>query len=243
MTSPNLDIRVISIGALAAHPLWGERSPVRNGHATTTLIRSSDATILVDPGLPGPMLGPRLKERSGLDPEDISHVFLTSFHPDTHRGLHLFEQATWWISREEREGAGIPLVSLLKRAMTSPDPDAGLIQSLQREVELLQRCQESPEKLCPGVDLFPMPGVTPGCTGLIVSQDELTTIICGDAIPTSEHYRRGMVLATAADVTRARNSFAEACEVADLLIPGRDNTLVNDKQVKEQDVRAEEFED
>ena len=30
--------RIISIGTLAAHPLWEERNDVRTGHATTTLI-------------------------------------------------------------------------------------------------------------------------------------------------------------------------------------------------------------
>ena len=50
------DFRVISIGALAAHPLRGERGEVRPAHATTTLIASGKARILVDPSLPGPLL-------------------------------------------------------------------------------------------------------------------------------------------------------------------------------------------
>lgn len=228
-----LDIRIISIGTLPAHPLWGERSPVRTGHATTTLIRSADATILVDPGLPPAALGPRLKERSGLDPEDITHVFLTSFHPDTHRGLPLFMEAQWWISKDEREGAGVPLIGLLKRAASSSEPDRELIASLQQQVQWLQRFGEAPERLCDRVDLFPMPGVSPGCCGLVVSQPDITTVIAGDAIPTVEHFRRGMVLSTCADVARARQSFADACEVADLIVPGRDATIVNDRSGNE----------
>lgn len=224
-----IDYRVISIGALSAHPLWGERAPVRTGHCTTTLIRTGEATILVDPGLPSTVLGPRLKERSGIDPEDVTHVFLTSFHPDTHRGLALFEQASWLISREEREGAGVPLVQVLKRAMTSPDPDAQLIEQLKREVDFLQRTTEAPQSLAKGVDLFPLAGVTPGCTGLLLSMPDTTVLVCGDAVPTIEHYKRGIVLSTAADVTAARASFAEACEIADLLILGRDNVIVNDR--------------
>ena len=42
-----MDVRVISIGALPAHPLWSEKAPVRTGHATTTVIRSRDRVILV----------------------------------------------------------------------------------------------------------------------------------------------------------------------------------------------------
>ncbi|MCR9075788.1 MAG: hypothetical protein NXI07_07100, partial [bacterium] len=77
-----LDFRIISIGTLAANPLWDERSPVRTGHATTTLVRSGDMTLIVDPGLPAPALKARLHERSGLKPEQITHVYLTSFHPE-----------------------------------------------------------------------------------------------------------------------------------------------------------------
>jgi len=223
---------------MAAHPLWGERSPMRSGHATTTLIRGEGMTVLVDPGLPGPLLGPRLKERSGIDPEDVTHVFLTSYHPETHRGIGLFEEATWWIAREEREGAGVPLISILKRAQESSDPDLQMVAQLRREVDVLQRFQEAPQRLLKGVDLFPMRGVTPGCTGLIIGNDDLTTVICGDGIPTIEHYRRGMVASTCADVTAARASFGEACEVADLLVLGRDNVIVNDRQARSEMIDA-----
>ena len=48
-----VDCRVISIGALAAHPLRGEKGAVRLGHGTTVLV-SDDAghRMLVDPSLP-----------------------------------------------------------------------------------------------------------------------------------------------------------------------------------------------
>ena len=60
-----MDVRVISIGALAAHPLWDEREPARTGHATTSLIRTGKRVIVVDPGLPGAVLAARLSERAG----------------------------------------------------------------------------------------------------------------------------------------------------------------------------------
>ena len=47
-----MDDRVISIGALSSHELWDEKGSLRTAHATTTLIRSGDRVILVDPGLP-----------------------------------------------------------------------------------------------------------------------------------------------------------------------------------------------
>ncbi|TVQ30003.1 MAG: MBL fold metallo-hydrolase [Phycisphaeraceae bacterium] len=220
-----MDLRVISIGVLAAHPLWDERSPVRTGHATTTLIRSGDATILVDPGLPGPILQARLAERANLKPADITHVFLTSFRPDTTRGLDAFPEAVWWISEAEREGVGVPLAQTLRQA--SDQGDAEIVKALERDIGLLQRCRPAPDNLAPHVDLFPLPGVTPGLCGLLVSEPGHTILVAGDAVPTAEHMERGMVLPQCASLEKARESLLEAVEIADLLVLGRDNVVVN----------------
>ena len=55
----------------------------------------------------------------------------------------------------------------------------------------------------------------------------LATLITGDAIPTIEHLEAGRVLQDAADVDRARESFAEAIEIADMFVLGRDNVAIN----------------
>jgi len=80
-----MDYRVVSIGALSRHELWADSGPARTPHATTTLIRSGDKVILVDPGLPAKIITARLAERSGLEPGAITDVFLTNFRP-AHRG-------------------------------------------------------------------------------------------------------------------------------------------------------------
>jgi glyoxylase-like metal-dependent hydrolase (beta-lactamase superfamily II) len=220
-----MDVRVISIGALAAHPLWNEKSPVRNGHATTTLIRSGDRAILVDPGLPEPALVQRLAERAGLTPKDITHVFLTCFRPDVRRAIAAFEHATWWISEAEREQVGVPLIAELQRC--AEEGDRELAAALELDIAILKRCEPVPDSLADHVDPFPMPGVTPGLCGLIISESIRTTLVCGDAVPTIEHLDQGKVLPVCADVDRARESFAEAVEIADLLVLGRDNMVVN----------------
>lgn len=219
---------VISIGAMAANPLWGERSPVRTGHATTTLIISGDSRILVDPGLPAPALVARLEERARLAPGDITDVFLTSFLPDARRALPAFEDAKWWISESEREAVGVPMAAQLKRLSgEGGDEDGSLGDLLRQDVALLQRCRPAPQSLARGVDLYPMPGVTPGLCGLLIADARFTTLVCGDAIPTREHLEQGKVPQGAADIEKARESFAEALEVADLLVLGRDNVAVN----------------
>lgn len=220
-----IDLRIISIGALDAHPLWNERTSVRTGHATTSLIRATDAVILVDPGLPAQIIAARLAERTGLEPSAVTHVFMTSFRPDVRRGLEAFESATWWISETERESVGVPLATQLQHAMNEGETE--LAQALEGEVALLQRCDAAPDELAKGVSLFPLPGVTPGLTGLLLADQRHTTLICGDAIPTLEHLEQGQAPKTAIDVAQARESFSEAIEIADLLVLGRDNLVVN----------------
>ena len=66
------DFRGISIGTLAAPPLWDESVDVRTGHATTTLVEAEDRRILVNPSLPGQIIEARLGERAGITPDDIT---------------------------------------------------------------------------------------------------------------------------------------------------------------------------
>ena len=76
------------------------------------------------------------------------------------------------------------------------------------------------------MDLFPLPGVTPGTCGLLIAQPRATVLITGDAVATAEHLELGRVLQQSEDLERARESFREAIEIADIIIPGRDNLLV-----------------
>lgn len=220
-----MDVRVISIGALGAHPLWHEREPVRTGHSTTTLIRSGSRVLLVDPGLPGPVVAARLRERAGIGPEQVTDVFLTRMHLETRRGIEAFEHAEWWVSETEREGVGMRMALNLKDAMDGDD--AELVAQLEHEVAIISRCRAAPDRPVPGVDLFPLAGITPGLTGLLVAEPTRTILICGDAVATVEHLEAGKVLSPAADTDQARESFAEAVEIADLLILGRDNVVIN----------------
>lgn len=220
-----MEYKVISIGALDAHPLRGERTAVRTGHATTTLVRSGQTTILIDPGLPPQPLAARLEERTGLKPGDITHVYMTSFRPDVRRGLELFDGSSWMIAERERESVGVAMIEAFRRAAESGEEE--LAAALEKDIALLRRCEAAPDRLAPRVDLFPLPGVTPGLTGLVLAGPRHTTVIAGDAVPTEEHLTQGKVLPWAPDVTQARESFAEVIEIADLIILGRDNLVVN----------------
>ena len=238
MTSKSMDIRVLSIGALSAHPLWDERHPIRTGHSTTTLIQTGDAKIIVDPGLPAPALKARLGERAWLTPDQITHVFLTSFNPECRRGIGLFDKAQWLISEKERESVGIPIAQSLARLAEMKEhadrtgeefdeSQQAVFEILQRDVAELSRCTPSPDSIVSEVDLFPLPGFSMGMCGLLISEPTRTTLICGDALPTVEHLDQGKVLPTCADRSIAQESFKEAIEIADVLICGRDNMMIN----------------
>lgn len=219
------DYRVISIGTLAAHPLWNERGAVRTGHATTTLIRAGDAAILVNPALPAQALLARLGERAGVAADAITHVFLTSFHRDHRRGLWAFDHARWLMHGPEREAALAQTKQALNDIDEDDDPD--LHKALRQELETLERIADAPQRVAPDVDVFPMPGVTVGTCGLLIALPTATVLVCGDAVATVEHLEQGKVLPTCADVEQAQESFREALEIADALVLGRDNIVFN----------------
>jgi glyoxylase-like metal-dependent hydrolase (beta-lactamase superfamily II) len=218
-------VRVISIGAMSAHPSWGEKGDVRPAHATTTLIESGKVRILVDPSLPAQALVPRLAERSGKTPKDITHVFLTGLHPMRRRGLGAFPDATVLVGEAEIAGVRAQLRERLEQARQHEDED--LLRMLREELAMLESCEEAPDRLAEGVDLFPLPGISPGSAGLLVPNPGSTLLVAGDAVATVEHLEEGKVIAPCFDVQQARESLSEAIEIADLIVPGRDNLCAN----------------
>ena len=212
---------VVSIGCLETNALWGEKTPVRTGHATTTLIEMGGAKILVDPGLPGVALRAKLGERRGLSLRDITHVFLTSFQVDTVRGLDAFEHAKWLVSGAERETRGHGLLMMAEQARDRDVEEVALQAELM--IGLLENCEDAPDHLVDGVDLFPAGGVSSGLCGLLLPESDRTVVIAGDAIVSAAHAQEGRVVGWAEDVVGAKASLGEVMEIADVVVPGRDN--------------------
>ena len=220
--SVSVEYRVISIGALSGHPLWGEGPGLRTAHATTTLIRAGSRVIVVDPGLPAAALAARLNERSGLRAEQVTDVFLTNFRPAHRGGLAAFGKAAVWVSEAERESVGRELVAAYEE-----ETDEETREVLRGEIALLRATKGAPDRLAEGVDLFPLPGFTPGGCGLILPLAGSTVVVAGDAVGTGEHLAAGRVLDRPFDAGAARESFREVIEIADVIVPGHDNLLVN----------------
>lgn len=217
--------RIISIGTLDAHPLWNESTPVRTGHATTTLISAGDEHILVNPALPSQALAARMSERSPIPVDAVTAVFMTSFQSDHRRALRMFEGARWLLHEPEKLAAAAAFRDA--RAEAEDAGDEELVGHYDRELGLLERCEIAEDSPAPKVDLFPLPGVTPGTCGLLIALPARTVLLSGDTIATLEHLEQGKVLPHVGNLAQAQESFKEALEIADVLIPGRDNIMLN----------------
>src|SRR5205823_6557460 len=147
---PAIRFDIISIGTLSRNRLWNETQDLRTAHSTTTLIRSGNRNILVDPGLPPPALAARLHERAGLSPDRIDTVFLTNFRPDHRAGLSIFSKAKTCIHELEQQAVSAHLQRLLEEAPLA-DIDSGVIK---RELDLLMSLKTAPDKLADNLDLF-----------------------------------------------------------------------------------------
>jgi glyoxylase-like metal-dependent hydrolase (beta-lactamase superfamily II) len=176
---PSVRLDVISIGTLSRNRLWNESQAVRTPHSTTTLIRTGKRHILIDPGLPPAAIGARLFERAGLRPEQIDTVFLTNFRPAHRGGLALFSDAKVFLHSNEIDAVSQHLRGMIEQAR-GEDIDVGL---LKNELRLLESIKPAPDKLAEQVDLFPLPGYTPGTAGLLVAAPTYTAMIAGDAVP------------------------------------------------------------
>jgi glyoxylase-like metal-dependent hydrolase (beta-lactamase superfamily II) len=211
----NLRVDIISIGTLSRNLLWNEAAGSRTAHATCSLIRAGKRSILINPGLPAVVLRARLHERTGLPPEKVTDVFLTHVGNDSVAGLELFEKAAWWCGENEYR-------SIQRRSGADSD-DAAL-------AELVRRLDVAPDKVAPGIDLFPLHGYTHGTCGLLISASVVTTLITGPAVASLDHFLAGQVLPECVDVNAAKESLTEVYEIADVIVPGYDNTFQNPRQ-------------
>lgn len=221
MASVRFDI--ISIGTLARNRLWNENEVVRTPHATTTLIRSGKRLILVDPGLPPAVIGARLSERTGLKPAQIDTVFLTACKPQNMAGVEAFPRAKILVHELEQSFARSQLTRLIEQA---PEEDIDRAY-MEKELELLERCEAAEDAVTEDVDLFPLFGYSPGLCGLLIKSPLTTALIAGAAVPTLDHFLAGQVLPDSRDIPQAQESLKEAYEIADLIVPGFDNVFLN----------------
>ena len=152
------------------------------------LIRSGDKRVLIDTGL-GPMKGDTWRggallgelSAAGVKPEDIDTVFITHLHVDHCGSAALrvdgemrvtFPNAAYrWTSAEQEywSTADLPPQQIARRdifAAVAPQFAAA----------------DGGTSLAPGVDVYFMPGHTPGQAGVVLSSGTERAFILGDGI-------------------------------------------------------------
>lgn len=219
----SVEYRVISIGALSHNRLWGESAVIRTAHATTTVIREGDRTILVDPSLPGPALAARFNERTGKSLSDVTDVFCTTLRPVHRRSIEALDGARWWAAGEEIQWYRGYISDLLDAAERPSPQDAAAARA---DLKLLERFEAAADKLSRQVQVYPLPGATPGSAGLLLTPATTTIVIAGDAALTAEHVMRGQVWKGCTDTEAAMGSLQEMLELADVIVPGHDNLML-----------------
>jgi glyoxylase-like metal-dependent hydrolase (beta-lactamase superfamily II) len=218
----SVEYRVISIGTLSHNIFWNEDKVLRTPHATTTLVVSGDKKILVDPALPAKVLDARLNERAGICLHEITDVFLTTFR-SAHRGaLAAFDHANWYLHDAEKEYARVQLEEFYRRSREgSPEQQ----QIAADDISLLEQCKSVPEKLADQVSVFPSPGASAGCCGLLLTPPVGAVVIAGDAVINAEYLEHGRVWDESFDIAQAQDSLRDILEIADIIIPGHDNLI------------------
>jgi glyoxylase-like metal-dependent hydrolase (beta-lactamase superfamily II) len=201
-------IDIIAIGSLAKNKYWGEKAAVRNEYATTTLVRAGKVVLIVDPGWPAEVLRSALYYRAGLEPQAVTHVFLTHLDAAHSAGSGLFEKAVWWAYEEE--------ISYAEAEWPAEAPGR----------RVLAHMAAAPEKLAPGVDLYPTFGHTPGHSSLLIYTPMHSTVIAGDAVLTQDHLEHGDLGESPWDLAKAKASFQDIVEIADMVVPGHDNVVL-----------------
>jgi glyoxylase-like metal-dependent hydrolase (beta-lactamase superfamily II) len=218
----SLSFRIISIGTLSRNRFWDESAVKRSAHSTTTLIRDGNTSILVDPGLPVPLLTHFLDERAGITPDEIEAVFLTCYRPVHRRALSLFDGADWYMFEPEIEAVRGHLQEMSERSADDSE-EQGVEQLVTDELALLDRIKPAADKMTERVHLFPCQGITPGSAGLLLIEPSRTTVVAGDAVINREYFDAGRIYEQVADVETAQDAFGEVMEIADAIIPGHDN--------------------
>lgn len=193
-------------------PLTSTRGAL--GWSSVTLVRTADRIMLVDTGSYGDraLLLARLQEVD-VAPDEVDDVFLTHFHFDHVLNFDLFKNAVFHLSETEiryvTEGGfqavNDPYVPAVIYPLLAPQ-----VKAFATEVEIQ-----------PGLRAFPLPGHTPGMSGLLLEQARV--LIAGDGIKCARDFSHRQPPPAFAGREAALHSYRRAADEARIIIPGHDN--------------------
>jgi glyoxylase-like metal-dependent hydrolase (beta-lactamase superfamily II) len=195
------------------------------GWSTITLLRGHGRTILVDVGAFGVRRELRLQlQAKGVQPDEVTDVFLTHAHYDHAVNFTLFPSANVWIGEQELTWAAAQPPGF------NPLPEL-YVAELMRSPRV-HRVQAGDE-LFSGVTAMAAPGHTPGHL-LLYLQAETPILFTGDAAKNRAELLSREVDATG-DAQASRRSLDHIWSVwrqvpGTVLIPGHDLSMSLDSQ-------------
>lgn len=206
---------IIVVGHLKWNPYFGESedAPPRGDPSTCTSVlvrgRQEDGkkfALLIDPTL-------RLcredyyfdlNRRTGLHPEDITHCFCTHEHFDHQAGLNYFPDAVWMAGR-----------AVAEELRSSVHIDGSRVRGVQGS-------------FLPGVEAVSLPGHTYSLHGVAFRHQGKYVLAAGDAVMTKNHFRDNTAMFEK-DTDLAAETIRRIKENYDVVIPGHDNLIINDR--------------
>lgn len=202
---------VLTIGHLSRNRYWGESDDraYREPLCTSTLIRTAEHNVVVDPGLPPEEMTRILDRRAGIVPGSVDIVFLTHFHGDHRAGLDAFPHAVWYMPAAEIEH--------WHRHLATGSPDR----------EVLDLVRPVGPTLIPGIAVVGTPGHSVGHASLLFESDGIRIAVAGDAAMTRDFFLNRDYYFNTVDADAAVTSIETISHVADVVVPGHDNFFLN----------------
>lgn len=154
------------------------------------LVETGDLKVLVDAGTGG-AFGPEIDNlpanlaATGIAPADITHLFATHLHPDhvggaVRDGMAVFPNAELVVHDADRAFWGEPANFTAMPEMMQNF--AALAQGVLTAYGDRLRVFEADDEIAPGLTAMPLPGHTPGHSGLMIASGDDSLLIWADIV-------------------------------------------------------------
>lgn len=202
---------ILTLGCFSRNRYWGEEDAksYRRALCTSTLIETPQgARILVDPAVSGAALAQVLDERCGLRPEAVDYVYVTHRHGDHYVGMTNLPRAVW---------------------LAAPGDAGEIRRALPQHAK---RIFDAGAEIVPGVQVLPLPGHTPGLSGLLFASEDGMVAVAGDSVMTRDFFKDRRGYYNSADFAASAHSIDLLMEKADIVVPGHGNYFLTHRRAQ-----------